>query len=292
MSGTAPDLIASYWTIAGDVVPLGPPEREASPIDFRARVEAAHRAGYRGLGLMYSDLMNVRRQYDFASMRAILADNDMQHLEFEFLTGWLEDGVAGQAAETILTDLCTAAAALGARHLKVGPDMQARAWPLEHMITRFSSLCRRARDAGTVIALEIMPWSNLRTVDEGLAVVAGADVSNGGLLLDIWHLARGSVPYSDIAKVPAHRLRHVEIDDADATVVGTLIEDTLDRRRLCGAGALDVAAFIQAVQAVGYDGPYGVEILSIEHRRLGLDQAARSSFDTAIRQFDHARKAD
>jgi hypothetical protein len=80
--------LATYWTIAGDVVPLGPPEREASAIDFRTRVEAAHHAGYRGLGLIHSDLMHVRRQYDFASMRAILADNDMRHLEFEFLTGW------------------------------------------------------------------------------------------------------------------------------------------------------------------------------------------------------------
>ena len=285
MPGNTPDLLATYWTIAGDVVPLGPPEREASALDFRTRVEAAHHAGYRGLGLIHSDLMNVRRQYDFASMRAILADNDMRHLEFEFLTGWLEDGALGQAADTMLADLCEAAAALGARHLKIGPDMQARAWPLEHMITRFHALCRRARDAGTAIVLEIMPWSNLRTIEEGLAVVAGADVPNGGLLLDIWHLARAGVPYSDIAKVPAQYLRHIELDDADAAVVGSLLEDTIDRRRLCGAGALNVVAFVKAVQAAGYDGPYGVEILSIEQRRMGLDEAARVSFDTALSQF-------
>ena len=59
MPGNTPDLLATYWTIAGDVVPLGPPEREASALDFRTRVEAAHHAGYRGLGLIHSDLMNV-----------------------------------------------------------------------------------------------------------------------------------------------------------------------------------------------------------------------------------------
>ena len=285
MPASTPDLIASYWTIAGDVVPLGPPEQEASAIDFRTRVEAAHRAGYRGLSLMYSDLMKIRRHYDFPTMRAILADNDMRHLEFEFLTGWLEDDATGRAAQTVLNDLCDAASALGARHLKVGPDMQARPWPLEHMVTRFDTVCRRARDAGTAIALEIMPWSNLRTVEEGLAVVAGADAANGGLLLDIWHLARGGVPYSEIVKVPKRHLRYIELDDADAEVVGTLLEDTLHRRRLCGTGTLNVSAFLRAVQSTGYDGPYGVEILSHEQRGLALTTAAQMSFDTAAAQF-------
>lgn len=277
-----PDLIATYWTVAGQVQPLAAPELEASAIDFRTRVAAAQRAGYRGIGLMHSDLMNVRRRYDFASMRAILADHDMEHVELEFLVGWLDDD---PAYSRVLRDLCEAAEALGARHLKAGPDMQGKAWPLEHMAARFRALCDRARDAGTAVALEIMPWSNLRTIDDGLAVVTAADAANGGLLLDIWHLARGDVPYADIAKVPAHFLKHVELDDADAEVIGTLLEDTLDRRRLCGDGALDVAAFIRAIQATGYDGPYGVEIISIEHRKLALDDAARVSFDSARAQF-------
>ena len=277
-----PDLIATYWTIAGNVLPLSTPEQEASAIDFRTRVEAAHRAGYRGIGLMHSDLVKVRRNYDFATMRSILADHNMVHVELEFLVGWLEDE---PTATAVLDDLCEAATALGARHLKAGPDMQAKIWPLDHMITRFSALCDRAREAGTAIALEIMPWTNLRTIDEGLAVVAGADAANGGLLLDIWHLARAGVPYSDIAKIPLRYLRHVELDDADAEVLGTLLEDTLDRRRLCGTGALDVPAFVRAVQMAGYTGPYGVEIISREHRRRPLDEAARLSFDTARAQF-------
>ena len=277
-----PDLIATYWTIAGNVLPLSSPEQEASAIDFRTRVEAAQRAGYRGIGLMHSDLVKVRRTYDFATMRSILADHGMVHVEVEFLVGWLEDDSTSTA---VLDELCEAATALGARHLKAGPDMQARTWPLDHMITRFSALCDRARQAGTAIALEIMPWTNLRTIDEGLAVVAGADAANGGLLLDIWHLARAGVAYSDIAKIPLRYLRHVELDDADAEVIGTLLEDTLDRRRLCGSGALDIPAFVQAVQATGYSGPYGVEIISLEHRRRPMEEAARLSFDSARAQF-------
>ncbi|MSQ69242.1 MAG: sugar phosphate isomerase/epimerase [Gammaproteobacteria bacterium] len=285
MTTQHPELIASYWTLAGDVVPLGPPELEASRIDFKTRVAAAAHAGFCGIGLMLSDLQRIRTQYDYATIRTILADHGMRHLEFEFLVGWLEDGAAGALAQQTLDELLDAAAQLGARHIKIGPDMQAKAWPLAQMIERFSGVCAQAQRAGTAVALEIMPWSNLRTVQEGLAVIAGADAPNGGLLLDVWHLARAGEPYSEIANIPARHLRHIEIDDADAQLVGTLLEDTLDRRRLCGEGALNVAGFIQAVQSTGYTGPYGVEIISIEHRQRPLEEAARRAFDTAMAQF-------
>lgn len=288
MPTTHRDLIATYWTIAGNVEPLGPQEREASPFDFRMRVEAAARAGFAGVGLIESDLRMVRRQYDFPTMATILADHGMRHTEFEFVVGWLDDGAAGQAAQTTFDYLLEAAAALGARQIKIGPDMNARHWPLEHMIERFVALCAQAQNKGVAVALEIMPWTNLRTIDEGLAVVAGADAPNGGLLLDIWHLARGGQNYADIARIPPRFIQHIEIDDADRDVVGTLLEDTLDRRRLCGEGALDVAAFLRAVLASGYAGPYGVEIISHQHRQRSLDEAAQVAYSTALAQFPAA----
>ena len=285
MTSPHPELIASYWTLAGEVVPLGPPELEASRIDFKTRVAAAAQAGFCGIGLMLSDLQRIRTQYDYPTLRAILADHGMRHLEFEFLVGWIEGGEAGALAQKTLEELLDAAAQLGARHIKIGPDMQAKAWPEALMVERFSDVCAQAQRAGTAVALEIMPWSNLRTLAEGLAVVAGADAPNGGLLLDVWHLARAGEAYSEIAKIPARHIRYVEIDDADAQVVGTLLEDTLDRRRLCGEGALNVASFIKAVQSTGYTGPYGVEIISTQHRQRPLEEAARRAFDTAMAQF-------
>lgn len=285
MPDSKPELIATYWTIAGNVEPLGPPEREASPFDFRLRVEAAARAGFVGVGLIESDLRMVRRQYDFPTMAAILADHGMRHTEFEFVVGWLDDGAAGQAAQTSFDYLLEAAGALGARQIKIGPDMHARSWPLEHMIERFAALCARAQTQAVAVALEIMPWTNLRTIDDGLAVVAGADAPNGGLLLDIWHLARGGQDYANISRIPARYIQHIEIDDADRDVVGTLLEDTLDRRRLCGEGVLDVSAFLRAVQASGYSGPYGVEIISHEQRQRSLDVAAQLACSTSLAQF-------
>jgi sugar phosphate isomerase/epimerase len=150
----------------------------------------------------------------------------------------------------------------------------------------FAQLCREAAEYGTGLMLEIMPWSNVRTVETALGIVEGAAQPNGGILVDIWHFARGGIDYNDVSKIPVQYIRGAELDDADEQVAGSLWEDTIHHRRLCGEGDLDPPAFIKAVQAAGYRGYYGVEILSEKHRKLPLDEMARRSFDTTMEQFE------
>ncbi len=282
---TTPEFIASYWTLAGNVVPLGPPEQEASPHDFRERVEVAARLGYCGVGLMRSDLLQIRRQYDWSAMRTILAESGMKYLELEFLVGWIAEGEEYAQAEIVLDDMLAAAQALDVRHLKIGPDMHAKNWPMQRMIERFGGLCDKAAVYGTDVVLEPVPWSNVADLETAVALVAGAGRSNGGLLLDIWHLGRGGIAYSDIAAIPPGLIHHVELDDADAEIRGSLIEDTLNHRRFCGQGILDVAAFLQAVLGQGYDGPFGIEIISEIERRRPFADVAADAIRTARNEF-------
>lgn len=275
-----PAFVATYWTLAGDVVPLGPPDLEASPHDFAERVAEAAGLGYRGVGLIHSDLQRARQRHGYRRMRNLLEEHGLS-LELEFLVGWHAEGPELEAAEQVFADLLQAAAELGARHIKVGPDMQARAWPLEHMGLRFAGLCRRAAEHGIGVVLEPMPWSNVADLRTARALVEGAGEANGGLLIDIWHMARGGIPYAEIAALPAGIIHHVELDDADADVRGTLLEDTLNHRRFCGEGALDVPAFLRALAAQGYQGQYGIEIISAEQRKRPFREVARDAIETA-----------
>ena len=287
---TTPEFIASYWTLAGNVVPLGPPEQEASPHDFRERVEVAARLGYSGVGLMRSDLLQIRRQYVWGAMRSILAESGMKYLELEFLVGWIAEGEEYAQAEIVFDDMLAAAQALDVRHLKIGPDMNAKAWPMQRMIERFGGLCDKAAACGTDVVLELMPWSNVADLDTAIAIVAGAARSNGGLLLDIWHLGRGGIAYSEIAAIPPGLVHYVELDDADAEIQGTLLEDTLNHRRFCGQGALDVPAFLRAVQDQGYEGPFGIEIVSEIERRRPFADVAANAIRTARNEFAKIRR--
>jgi hypothetical protein len=75
-------------------------------------------------------------------MRRLLEERRLS-LELEFLVGWMADGDELAAAEAAFNELLTAAAELGACHIKVGPDMQAKAWPMAHMCERFAGLVLR-----------------------------------------------------------------------------------------------------------------------------------------------------
>ncbi len=153
------------------------------------------------------------------------------------------------------------------------------------MASDFHDLCRDAANVGSRIAFEIMPFGTIADLTSGVLLVETAGHPAGGLMLDLWHASRGNIDLADVAALPLRYMFAVELDDADGSVVGTMLEDTLDRRRLCGEGALDVPSFIRAIRAAGFDGPWGVEILSDEHRKRSLDDQVTKSYTTTIRQF-------
>jgi sugar phosphate isomerase/epimerase len=278
------ELLASYFTISGDIYPLGP--TEISPFPFRDRVEAVARAGYRGIGLHHADTMHTADKISLPEMRRILDGNGIKYVELEFLLNWFEEGERRQESDKMRREIFSVAAQLGLRTVKVGPGFHEPEADIPKMRDAFAQLCREAAEYGTGLMLEIMPWSNVRTVETALGIVQGAEQPNGGILVDIWHFARGGIDYNDVSKIPVQYIRGAELDDADQQVAGSLWEDTIHHRRLCGEGDLDPPAFIKAVQAAGYRGYYGVEILSENHRKLPLDEMARRSFNTTMEQFE------
>jgi sugar phosphate isomerase/epimerase len=74
----------------------------------------------------------------------------------------------------------------------------------------------------------------------------------------------------------------VELDDAAAVVVGNLFEDTLNHRLLCGEGSFDLPGLVAALRGLGFDGPWGVEILSSSFRRLPVAQAVKMAAESAL----------
>ena len=91
-----------------------------------------------------------------------------------------------------------------------------------------------------------------------------------------------------LAAIPAHLIAAVELDDAAAQPVGSLWEDTIDKRRLPGQGDLDVPGFINAVRSAGWSGPWGVEILSDEYRKRPLAEATAEAYEATMAQFEIA----
>lgn len=277
-----PELLATCWTTAGDALPLS--ERETSRLDLLERIEKAASAGYRGFGVFMPDLSVALLTYSWAQIRGFIEDHGVRHVEIELLTDWFADGDLRDVSDGRRRAMLEAAQELGARHIKVAGSFGQEPAP-DRIVAEFARLCDDAAVVGTRIALEPMPFSSVKDLDEGLRIVEAANRPNGGLLVDIWHVARTGTTYGRVAEIPKQRFFAVELDDAAVVAQGSLLDDTLHRRRLCGEGDLDVPSFIHAVNAAGYEGPWGVEILSDQHRALGLDEQARRSFETALAQF-------
>src|SRR3954447_1857855 len=292
MTAAAPQesdvLLATCWTSAGDAASDRSDLR--SPLSLRERVEAASAAGFRGFGLLSDDLPAAVATYGLNGIRALLADNGISHLELEGIPYWWDIGRHRVESDRVRHELLGAAEALGARHLKVTPDGDDGPWNRDLWTARFAALAAQAADVGARVGLEFFPWSNVKTLHDGLRLVVEAGHAAGGVVVDTWHVARAQTPAAELADVPLDRIVGVELNDADAHAVGTLFEDTVHRRRYCGEGVFDLTSMITALRTAGWAGPWGVEILSDEHRaqpvREGLARAAATARQV-LERADH-----
>ncbi|GAA0991980.1 sugar phosphate isomerase/epimerase [Acrocarpospora macrocephala] len=280
------DLLATCWTTAGDAVPL--PGRDASPIPLPARIEQAARAGFTGFGLMHIDLEEFLRTSDLPTVRKILDDNGIRHVELEFLTDWwLDDGERAES-DRVLALLLEASEALAPHHVKIGPDIGGGPFDLDRYAAGFHRVCEAFAQAGTTVAVEFMPFSNINTLACAVELVTTAGHPAGGLMVDLWHVERGAATFEELARLPLGLVKGVELDDGAAQQVGDGYTDTVLRRRLCGQGDFRVVEFINLLRDLGWAGPWGVEILSETYRVLPLESAVPAAYATAARQFDAA----
>ena len=276
------DLLGSYWTLAGSAEPHT--DKEYSPFDFKDRVEAAARAGFKGVGIWHADLANTLKKRSLKDMKKIVDDNGIKQIELEFLTDWFVDGEKRKESDATRKMLLEAASALGARHIKVG-DFLATECPMPRMIEAFAALCKDAADHGTRIVYEMMPFSTINSVEKALELVDGAGAKNGGICFDLWHISKLKIPHEKVAGVPLKYLLAVEINDGTWECPWSLHEDTINHRLFCGDGEYDVKGFVSAVLKAGYDGPWGIEVLNAEWRKKTLGELVTKAYSSTKAQF-------
>lgn len=276
------ELIASYWTMAGGAEPHT--DHEFSLFDFKDRVEACAKIGFKGIGIWHADLVHTLKRRPLAEIKRILDDNGMKHVELEFLSDWFLTGERKEKSDIVKNELLIAASVLGARHIKVG-DFLHTDTPMPQVIESFAALCKDAAAHGTKIVYELMPFAMIDTLQDTLTMLKGAAATNGGIIFDLWHVVKLGIPYEEVARFPMEYFFGVEINDGTFTAPWDLVEDTINHRRLCGEGEFDVPGFLNHVWKAGYRGPVGVEVLNKELRKLPLDELVTRSFSTSMAQF-------
>jgi len=284
-----PDLLATCWTTAGTSKPaVGD---ELSPLSLQYRIETASKLGWQGFGILHADLMRGVQELGVPGLKKLISDNGIQYVELECINDWFTSGSRREKSDYVRKNLLNLAAELEAIHVKMGSETDGSIWPWEKLVEEAHQLGVEAQAAGTRIAIEFLPFSQIDSLETGVKLVDEVNHSAVGLLLDIWHVVHGHTPFEVVARLPKRYIFGIELNDALLKIENDLFYDTVHNRMYCGEGEFKVSEFIAAILATGYEGPYGVEILSDEHRSLGLDEALTRARDTALAQFIKAQES-
>jgi sugar phosphate isomerase/epimerase len=289
--GSGDDLIALYWTTSGPVeVHFG---REWSLFDLRDRCEQAARVGFRGIGLWHADLEHVLETRTLTEVRALLDEYGLDQLELEFLGDWFLDpsDERRKASDERRALLLGAAAELPAHHVKVG-NIVGTECDLERIVDAFGELCADAAQyTDAKIVYEFMPYDvQVNDVDTALEVVEGADAPNGALAFDTWHLGKLRLGPDELRRIPPRFIGWVELCDGPYEYAEDRLDEVINRRKLPGEGEFPVAEYVSVFRELGYDGPWGVEVLSEELRSLPIEQIFDRAYETTSAQLAVSRE--
>ena len=133
---------------------------------------------------------------------------------------------------------------------------------------------------------EFMPPDvNVHDLETALTVVQGAGAANAALCIDTWHMAKLGISADDLRAVPGHLYGWVELSDGQWENMPDPVDETINHRALPGEGEFPIREYVAAVRGAGYDGPWGVEVLSQELRELPIAQIFDRAYESSLAQL-------
>ena len=254
------DLVMSHFTLARHY-----------PIEDR--IAAAADAGIAGIGLYVGDWERLGGEgMTFARLRDLLERHGVLLAEIEAIPIWDTEGAAGERTQRFLDIAWQLADEIGSRYLQViGPFDQ----PLDQAIDRFGLVCDRAADHGLRVGLEFLPFTNVRTASDAMAIVGAADRVNGGVCVDLWHHRRGADDTAMIEAIPADKVMAIQIND------GPMVPELEDYKQDCllhrlapGDGEMHVVEFVAMLLRMGVSAPWSLEVCQ-QGSPVGADHVLR-----------------
>ena len=216
---------------------------EAGPLDL---IEAAAAGGFDAIALRVLGPPGVAPVPALAEDRALVSALRRRLAEtgrrVVSATGiWLTPDFAPGAVVPALA----VAAELGASWcLAAGYDADPH-----RLADNFAQLCVAAARSGLAIALEFMPYTEIRTVEAARRLIADAGAANAGIVIDALHLARSGGTPAAVAAIEPGRIAYLQLCDAPLVRPPDLAlrAESLGHRLYPGAGELPLFALMDAL---------------------------------------------
>jgi sugar phosphate isomerase/epimerase len=116
----------------------------------------------------------------------------------------------------------------------------------------------------------------IHTMAEMKDLIAEIDAGNVGFVLDSWHWWHAGDTAADILSLKGHEVIAVDLNDAPA---GIPKDQQVDNRRELPAatGVIDLGAFLNALNQIGYDGPVRAEPFNQAVNKMSKDEACAAA---------------
>jgi sugar phosphate isomerase/epimerase len=141
------------------------------------------------------------------------------------------------------------------------------------MIDAVGAICREAQKRGKRIVMEFAPQTGIKTIGDAEAITRGVGMTNCGILIDCWHLARSGGSAEDIQNLPSGYVGAFQLNDRRAPQPGVRYEE-MTGRDLPGEGDLPLIDIVEAAFANNPALTAEVEVFSQHLRDMPLDAAA------------------
>jgi sugar phosphate isomerase/epimerase len=155
------------------------------------------------------------------------------------------------------------------------------AFELDVLVDAFGSFCDDAAARGLRIELEFVPYWGVPDLPAAWDIVRGADRPNSGLLIDTWHLYKGSTDLERdldlLATIPSGRLCSVQLADGIAAAQADTLYGDGRFRRFPGDGEFDLPRVVRLVEGRGALSTIGTEIFGDAIDSLSTVEAGRRS---------------
>ena len=251
-------------------------------------IRAALAGGYAGL-VLWPGAYLAREEIasDLASLRRRIEDAGLVVHDLDAVIAWAGPNDPGppyyEEAEEHKT--YAMADALGARSVNA---MLLSRDPLSEDAASeaFAGVCDRAAEHGLAVHLEFSRARTPADIASAARVVEAAGRSNGGLMVDAWHVHWGPGEFADLRNVPGELVTGVQLSDVPALEPPDYGHATRHHRLLPGAGVAQLDEMLGALDAIGCQAPRCIEAFhSARVEQFGPVEYAFEMADAARRLF-------
>ncbi len=259
--------------------------------DLGEKLTAIAKAGFDGIEIFEQDFIS----YDLrpAEVRKMVADQGLEITLFQPFRDFegLPDGPLRQRAFSRARHKFDLMCELGTDLMLICSSVHpAGLGGVDRCADDFHELGDIAGTYGLRVGYEALAWGRfINDHRDAWEVVRRAGHANVGLILDSFHTLGRKLDPDSIRTIPGDKIFFVQLADAPAIEMD-LLYWSRHFRNMPGEGDLDLAGFMDALYATGYDGPLSLEIFNDEFRRGDAEMVARDGYRSLICLMDDLRR--